>query len=482
MPHSQYQDFDATGLAEAIQRGEFRAEAVTEAAVARIQALNPRLNAVTQLDADLARQELLQAEVTAPLYGVPFLSKDMNIAVRGFQLTQSCRWLADIPAATEDAPLAKRWRAAGLSILGRTNLSEFAANFVCEPSWRGPTYNPWDTSRSPGGSSGGAAAAVAAGLVPIAHGTDSGGSIRVPAAACGLVGFKPSRGLVPVGPAHDELAGGFDCEHVLSRTVRDSAWMLDMTAGPDAWTRSPLQVDRGAYRRALTESIRKLRIGIVLRDPSGGLPAPEIGAAVERVAEVLQQAGHMVTSFDFPPDTNVANAAAVIWMTAVSEDIEHHIPIVGRPPERGELDYVSYACWQKGREWRAHEYVAARRVCSRAVGTLVHAMAHLDVLLLPTTATLAPKTGEIDGRTGAMSLDVWGAAAYAYAPYTEIFNITGMPAMSLPLVSSTSGLPIGVQLAAPLGADALLISLAAWLEKTMPWNERLAALRRRWAD
>ena len=175
----------------------------------------------------------------------------MNIDVAGMQLTYSCRWLEHSPPAAVDAPLAARWRAAGLTLLGRTNTPEFAGEFVTEPTWRGPTRNPWDLALSPGGSSGGAAAAVAAGMVPIAHGTDSGGSIRVPAAVCGLVGLKPSRGWVPVGPHLDELAGGLDCEHVLTRSVRDTAMMLEVTAGPDSVSRIPLPSCGGAFTRAL---------------------------------------------------------------------------------------------------------------------------------------------------------------------------------------------------------------------------------------
>src|ERR1700730_12150824 len=223
--------FDATGLAELIHRREVTPLELTEAAIERIEALHPRLNGVGDPMYGRARGAAGAMDSTAPLAGVPFLAKDINIEVAGLHLTSSCRWLEGLPPAAEDAPLAARWRSAGLSLLGRTNTPEFAAEFVCEPTWRGSTQNPWDFSRTPGGSSGGAAAAVASGMVPIAHATDSGGSIRVPAAACGLVGLKPSRGWVPVGPQHDELAGGLDCEHVLARSVRDSALMLDLTSG-----------------------------------------------------------------------------------------------------------------------------------------------------------------------------------------------------------------------------------------------------------
>jgi amidase len=217
----EYIAFDAMGLAALVHRGEVTPLELTEAAIERIEALNARLNAVVERDYGGARAAAGAMDLTAPLAGVPFLAKDMNIEVAGLHLTSSCRWLDGLPPASVDAPLAARWRRAGLTILGRTNTPEFAGEFVTEPTWRGPTQNPWDPGRSPGGSSGGAAAAVASGMVPIAHGTDSGGSIRVPAAACGLVGLKPSRGWVPVGPQQDELAGGLDCEHVLARSVRD---------------------------------------------------------------------------------------------------------------------------------------------------------------------------------------------------------------------------------------------------------------------
>ena len=208
MRADEYMDFDGVGLAELVRRGETTATAIAEAAIARIDSVDKSINAVVQRYFPAAREAARDADPGARLCGVPFLAKDMNIEIAGTQLTYSCRWLEQVPPAAADSPLAARWRAAGLTILGRTNTPEFAGEFVTEPTWRGATRNPWDAALSPGGSSGGAAAAVAAGMVPIAHGTDSGGSIRVPAAACGLVGLKPSRGWVPVGPNLDEPAGG----------------------------------------------------------------------------------------------------------------------------------------------------------------------------------------------------------------------------------------------------------------------------------
>ncbi|MGO8858418.1 MAG: amidase [Steroidobacteraceae bacterium] len=481
MHPDDYIAFDATGLAELVQCGEVLPQALAEAAIKRIDALNPRLNAVVERSYDLARSAAQRTDLKAPLAGVPFLAKDLNIDVAGLHLTASCRWLAERPAATVDAPLAARWRTAGLSILGRTNTPEFAAEFVTEPTWRGPTRNPWDLTRSPGGSSGGAAAAVASGMVPIAHATDSGGSIRVPAAACGLVGFKPSRGWVPVGPHLDELAGGLDCEHVLTRTVRDSALMLDLTAGPEATSRVPLRLPSSGFASAVAAAVPSLRIGITLAAPGGMRPNQEIGAAVEATASHLAQAGHQVKEFDFPESANIGEPALIIWLTAIAEEIDFYRKVVGRSPEPHELEALTWAGVALGSRCTALDYVRARRALTRATRDMADVFKRFDVLLLPTTAELPVKIGQIDGRTAAFDLDRWNSDSYGYAPYTEIFNATGQPAVSLPLGMSKAGLPIGVQLAAPLGEDARLLSLAAWLEREVPWAERLTTLRGRYA-
>ncbi len=479
MPFHEYPAFDGTGLAELVHRGEVTPQLLAEAAIARIDALNGRLNAVVERSYDAARSAAVGVDVGAPLAGVPFLAKDMNIEVAGLHLTASCRWLSELPAAAADAPLAARWRAAGLSILGRTNTPEFAGEFVTEPTWRGPTRNPWDLSRSPGGSSGGAAAAVASGMVPIAHGTDSGGSIRVPAAACGLVGLKPSRGLVPCGPHLDEQAGGLDCEHVLTRSVRDCALMLDLTAGAEATSRTPMM--RIETLAAVTSSaIPRLRIGIGLAAPGGLLPHSEIGAAVESTADFLARAGHHVSEFVFPSSAAIGDPAAVIWLTAIAEEIDFYRARVGREPLHDELEALTWAAVDLGRRSSAVDYVRARRALTAATRDMARMSEQFDVLLLPTTAALPVRIGQIDGRTPAFNLDRWNADSYGYAPYTEIFNATGQPAISLPLAMSSAGLPIGIQFAAPLGRDASLLTLSAWLEREMPWAGRLAELRNRY--
>jgi amidase len=480
MRPSDYAALDGMGLAQLVHRGDVTAVELLEAAIERIETINGRLNAVVERADASARVASANVDRQLPLAGVPFLAKDMNIDVAGLHLTGSCRWLASLPAATRDAPLAARWRAAGLTILGRTNTPEFAGEFVTEPTWRGATSNPWDLTRSPGGSSGGAAAAVASGMVPIAHATDSGGSIRVPAAACGLVGFKPSRGFVPVGPHHDELAGGFDCEHVLTRSVRDSALMLDLTHGQEPGSRYPGVVPASTFLGATAMPVRPLRVGIVLRAPGGSLPDEEIGAAVESAAAVLSKAGHHLTEFLYPPSAaNHAAPAAIVWMTATAEEIDYQRRRVGRGPEAHELEALSWACVKMGDTHTATDYERARRLLTGVTYDMAVATQEIDLLLLPTTSCCAIPTGSIDGRTANFSLERWNEDSYRYAPYTELFNVTGQPAISLPLAQSRAGLPIGVQLAAPLGHDALLLGLAAWFERQQPWEARLAELRSR---
>jgi len=294
------------------------------------------------------------------------------------------------------------------------------------------------------------------------------------------VGFKPSRGWVPVGPRLDELAGGLDCEHVLTRTVRDSALMLDLTAGAEATSRTPLRVPPEGFAAAVLSAVLPpLRIGLALTAPGGRRPHPEIGAAVEAVAALLARSGHQIVEFEFPASASIGEPAFVIWATAIAEEIDYYRPRVGRAPAPHELEALTWAAVALGDRCTALDYARARRALSAATREVGEAMSLCDCLMLPTTAELPVRTGQIDGRTAAFDLDRWNADSYGYAPYTEIFNVTGQPAVSLPLAMSKGGLPIGVQFAAPLGGDALLLSLAAWLERELPWAGRLAALRGR---
>jgi amidase len=267
---------------------------------------------------------------------------------------------------------------------------------------------------------------------------------------------------------------------VLTRSVRDSALMLDLTVGPEATSRTPVKVPEVSFTSALTAALAPLRIGVCLTAPGGMRPNAEIGAVVERTVDFLARAGHRVNEFVFPDSANIGEAAAVIWLTAIAEEIDFYRVPVGRPPEAQELEALSWAAVALGKRCSAVDYVRARRALTAATRDMAGVFAPFDLLILPTTAELPVPIGHIDGRTAAFDMDRWNSDSYGYAPYTEIFNVTGQPAISLPLGMSVSGLPIGVQFVAPLGEDALLLTIGAWLERELPWAERLAALRRRW--
>jgi amidase len=266
---------------------------------------------------------------------------------------------------------------------------------------------------------------------------------------------------------------------VLTRSVRDSALMLDVTRGAEPASRYPGAHPERDFESLLDDEPPSLRIGIAMRAPGGSLPADEVGAAVEETAILLAKAGHRVNEFRYPASaTGIDAHTAVIWMTATAEEIDYHQRRLGRSPQPDELEALSWACVEVGAKSTAVDYERARRALTGATHDMAQAFEAIDVLLLPTTSTCALLTGSIDGRTRNFSLERWNEDSYRYAPYTGLFNVTGQPAVSLPLAESNARLPIGVQFAAPLGADGRLVTLAAWLERERPWAARLAALRR----
>jgi amidase len=291
--------------------------------------------------------------------------------------------------------------------------------------------------------------------------------------------LKPSRGWVPVGPRHDELAGGLDCEHVLARSVRDSALMLDLTGGAEPSSRYLVKRAAGSLAAGLNATLPPLRIGVALRSPDGLAPTEDIGAAVEQAATLLQRAGHTISEFHYPDSASVGEPAGIIWMSAIAEEVDYYRGRVGREPQAEELEALTRAAVALAKRCNAIDYVRARRALSAATGDMAEAFRPIDVLLLPTTATGAVRTGQIDGRTEPFDLQRWNQDSYGYAPFTEVFNVTGQPAISLPLAVSSTGLPIGVQLAAPMGEDARLLTLSAWFEREQPWDGRLSELRGR---
>ena len=471
LDREEYRARDAVGLAGLVRSGEVTAREVLEAAIAEIERLDPALNAVVMRNYGKARDDADAVDRRAPLAGVPFPAKDINVHVAGFPTTWACRFFADAPAETRDSLLVSRWRAAGMVVPARTNTPEFATEFVCEPELYGPTANPWDRTRTPGGSSGGAAAAVASGMVPMAHATDSGGSIRVPAGCCGVFGFKPSSGLVAVGSEFGPLVDGLNCDHAITWTVRDSAALLDATAGPETGAPVSWAVPAGPFREALERPAGALRIGVVAAAPSGQAPAADIAGKVESTAQLLEDLGHRVRPWSWPVAKDAYDAAFAFWAGELAAIVADRAEALGRSPCDGELGPVVAWCVVEAARMDATRMMRARRAMRALQLRMADAMADIDVLLTPVTGEPPLETGEL-GACMEKGLDAWNERSALFSPYTETFNITGQPAMSVPLHQGADGLPVGMHFAGKVGEDALLLRLARQLEEAAPWIGR----------
>ena len=471
LSREEYRARDAVGLAELVRSGEVTAREVLEAAIDEIERLDPALNAVVMRNYEKARDDANAVDRTAPLAGVPFLAKDVNVHVAGFPTTYACRFFADAPAQTADSLLASRWRVAGLVVPARTNTPEFATEFVCEPELYGPTANPWDRTRTPGGSSGGAAAAVASGMVPMAHATDSGGSIRVPAGCCGVFGFKPSSGLVATGSEFGPLVGGLNCDHAITWTVRDSAALLDATAGPEIGAPTPWAAPSGSFLEALDQPVRALRIGVATASPSGRAPAAELAGKLEATSSLLTDLGHSVRPWAWPISDDACDGAAVFWAGELAAAVADRAEALGRGPEDGELGALVAGSVAEAARLDSTRVMQARGMIRDWQIRMARAMTGFDVLLTPVTAEPPLKTGLLSA-CFERDLECGNQRSWRFAPYTETFNVTGQPAMSVPLHQGADGLPIGMHFAGRVGEDARLLRLARQLEVAAPWARR----------
>ena len=467
----EYRTRDAVGLAALVRSGEVTAREVLEAAIAEIERLDPALNAVVMRNYDKARDDADAVDRDAPLAGVPFPAKDVNVDVAGFPTTWACRFFAGAPAETRDSLLVSRWRAAGMVVPVRTNTPEFATEFVCEPELYGPTANPWDRARTPGGSSGGAAAAVASGMVPMAHASDSGGSIRVPAGCCGVFGFKPSSGLVATGSEYGPLVGGLNCDHAVTWTVRDSAALLDATAGPEVGAPVPYARPPGSFLTALDKPVSVLRIGVATVSPSGRAPAGDIATGVEATATLLADLGHSVRPWTWPVSDDACDAATVFWVGELAAAVADRARSIGRPPRDEELGPLVARCVAEAERWDSIRFMQARRTMREWQIRVARSMTDVDVLLTPVTAEPPLATG-LSAERMEQGLEAWNQRSWRFAPYTETFNVTGQPAMSVPLHQGADGLPVGMHFAGRVGEDARLLRLARQLEEASPWTGR----------
>lgn len=487
MNFDEYRTYDATGLAELVADGQVSAAELLALARQRATAVNPRINAIVRdVPADPPERP------SGPFGGVPFLIKDLAQDYAGLPTSQGSRALMSVPAA-EHATVVARWLDAGLVIFGKTNTPEFGAKGITEPVAWGPARNPWALDRSPGGSSGGSAAAVAAGIVPCAGASDGGGSIRIPAACCGLVGLKPGRGLTPAGPAYAEPMHGAGVQGVVSRTVRDTAAMLDVIIGGEPFGPYVPSLPATPLASCVGQDPGRLRLGV--RVPSAITPEPhrDAYAAVDTAVRTLTELGHHVDELPAAPfdDAALARDFLLTWFVYAAWEVAEAKRHTGAGDECFERDTLVMAAL--GRATSGTDYLDAvqrRHTHTRRLSTFFESY---DLLLTPTLATPPPKIGEFDlpaplARAADAMLKTRTARFLKYTsivddmvdknlnwvPYTQLANLTGRPAISVPVYVSADGLPLGVQFVAPLAGEPRLIRLAAQLEEALPWADRMA--------
>ncbi len=492
---AEYGDYDGLGLAELVRRKEVSPAELVEEAIARIERLNPEINAVIHKLYDQARAAADRPQAglgDGPFAGVPFLVKDILYALAGAPLTNGSRFMKDF-VPDHDAEIIRRMKATGLIVLGKTNTPEFGLMPVTEPELFGPTRNPWDLSRTPGGSSGGSGAAVAARMVPLALASDGGGSIRIPASCCGVFGLKPTRARTPTGPDVAESWQGLSIAHVISRSVRDSAAMLDAIQGPEPGMPYGLPAPDGPYLKELGKKPGKLRIAVTSTPLLGTEVDAECVGALGRTAKLLAELGH-----------EVEEAAPVIereklirdFQTVISAeawaDVRVAEEIVGRKAGPRDFETETWLFALLGRQNRADEFAAAMRTLRDLGRVLARFHERYDVLVTPTLGkppveinSLKAKGFERVMQRILASLSAGRVAKwlgglertadefFAFIPYTPVFNITGQPAMSVPLEFSGGGLPIGIQFIARFGDEATLFRLAAQLEEARPWAQKV---------
>jgi len=468
MKMSEYLPYDAVGLARLVREGEVTAGELAQCAAALTQQWNPSINAVLELFDDVD-DIIASVPAEAPFAGVPFLIKDLVIQAEG-RLNEMGSRLAAGLVAQGDSDLMVRFRQAGLVTLGRTPTPEMGYNVATETLQAGICRNPWDTTRSPGGSSGGAAAVVAAGIVPVAHANDGGGSIRIPAACCGLVGLKPTRGRVPIGPGAAEGLNGFGIELAVTRTVRDTAALLDAVQGPGVGDPYVIPAPDVPYASILQQAPRALKIGVSTEAWSGVAVDPEISAAVLAVARACESMGHKVEEASPPLDAEAfARANTDLWSASIAHWVVDICAATGRPADHSTLEQATLAIHEHGLSVSAVDLLHAEDIFNGVSRDFGRFFSDYDLLLTPITAQLPWPIGQQASDGGNYTALGWTDHVFSPAPFTAVFNCTGQPAISLPLARSESGLPIGIQFAAPYGREDLLLSLAAVFEQAMPW-------------
>jgi amidase len=471
---AEYERYDATGLADLVRRRQVSPGELLEAAIERVETRNGAVNAVTMPLYDYGRAAIARGLPDGPFTGVPFLMKDLSAAIGGVPMTRSSRFFADAPAPAADSEHVARLKRAGLVIFGRTNTCELGLSLTCEPQMHGPTRNPWDLTRVSGGSSGGAAAAVGARMLPLAHATDGFGSIRAPAACCGLVGLKPTRGRNTMAPGLGEGLGGCSIEHAVSLTVRDSAALLDATCGSGPGDPYVAPAPARPFAQEVGAPAGALRIAFTSLTPNGVKVEAESLRVLTDVARLCGELGHRVAEAD-PEIERAAVIPTFLTFAAANTvvNLASH-PTKGRAAQAGEVETVTWATAKLGEKINGADYVRATQAAHRLGRQMAAFHADWDVLLTPGLATVPVKLGWIDMMMG--DVDEYWRRVFAFSPFTVWFNLTGQPAMMLPIGQSPEGLPIAVQIVARYGDEATLFRFAAQLEAARPWFDRKPAL------
>ena len=462
---------DGIVLAELVRKKEVSALELVDAAIERIERLNPRLNAVVTTLYDQARAAASNPLPDGPFRGVPYLLKDLLGAFEGIRHTWGSAFLRD-HIADHDSELVIRLRRAGLVILGKTNACEFGILPTTEPRLFGPSRNPWNTDRTPGGSSGGAAAAIASGMVPMAHGNDGGGSIRMPASCCGLFGLKPTRARNPLGPDFGDAIGGLVVEHALTRSVRDSAALLDATCGPDwgdpYWAPSPA----GPFLAEAGKKPGRFRIALATASATEVPVHPDCVAAVRDAASLCSELGHIVEEASPQIDgQRFGQAFVAVFAAGVAAGIEEAASAKGLQPLPEHFEPLTWAIYEMGKQVSGPVYLQGQSFLQRTARQVARFMQEYDLILTPTLAEPPVPLGTFDSPPGNPLAGL--VRATQFVAFTPLANATGQPAMSVPLYWNAEGLPIGVQFMGRFGDEATLFRLAAQLESARPWSRRI---------
>ncbi len=470
MKKDEFISYDATGLAELVRRKEVKAVELVKASIERIEQLNPTINAVVT---PMYEQALKAAEgqlPDGPFSGVPFLLKDLGAPCAGITMTMGSAFMSNF-VPDHDCELVVRLKRAGLIIIGKTNTPELGILPTTEPRLFGPTRNPWNIERTAGGSSGGSAAAVAAGFVPMAHANDGGGSIRIPASCCGTFGFKPTRARNPLGPDFGDIFSGLVINHAITRSVRDSAALLDATSGPDIgdpyWAPPPAR----PFQKEVGADPGRLRIAFTTRTATGSEVHADCIDAVKDAAKLCVDLGHEVE--EASPEINgelTSQAFMVLWSAGCAWTIDGLGLITGRMPEKDQFEPLTWALYEMGKKQSASFYLLSLTFLQRTARIIARFFLKYDVWLTPTLGEPPVALGTFDSPPENPLEGL--RRAEAFVPFTPICNATGQPAMSVPLYWNHEGLPVGLHFVGRFGDEATLFRLASQLEAARPWAER----------